>query len=250
MNDSNKYYDVFLSYSHNDSEELTRNIYSSLVKKGLRVFIDDVEILTGDIIIEKIIDAINDSKIFVAIISDSYSKSGWCKHEMIQVLVDYANKSNVDILPFRINDAEIPRLLSIRKYSSYTNSIKNGEFITKDILNVVRRSFRDFNIQKSVLDIPSWLEQICELGTLARRCCSHIIRDDEKEFYLNELEEIYYKIAKIRTEFSTQITDEFYDDIEELQNATYRGPIEPVRERERIEKTTKRIIKKAQERFK
>jgi len=242
-------YDIFMNYTHQDTESLAREVGRILDRRGLRIFIDDSEILAGDIIIERITDAIQDCRYFVALVSPAYSKSGWCRHEILQMLVKEANRNEVGILPFRIGESEVPKLLATRKYGSFANDISSAEPIAKEILQVVERDYADSPTVRSIVRAPVWLERMCQLASLARRCTSHLLRGDDPERYSQKMEEIYYEIAKIRTEYTSQIDPDFYDLFEQLQNGVYRGARLPEEERERIERTHREIVQLTQKRF-
>ncbi len=242
-------YDIFLSYTHRDTETLTSQIGHILDRRGLKVFLDDIEILPGDVIMEHITDAVHDCRYFVAIISPAYSESGWCKHEMLHMLVNEANRNQVGILPFRIDDAEVPRLLATRKYGRYANDLESAEQIAKTILRIVERDYSDSPVIRSAVNVPVWLERMCQLASLARRCTSHLIRGDQSEDYNAKMEEIYYEIAKIRTEYTAQIGNDYYDVFEQLQNGVCRGARSPEEERERIERTHREIVEMTQKKY-
>ena len=62
--------DVFISYSRND-EMQARLLYDALVKKGLNAWYDRKNLAVGDKWLPKIKDAIESTKFFVALISES-----------------------------------------------------------------------------------------------------------------------------------------------------------------------------------
>lgn len=242
-------YDVFLSYTHRDTEALSSEIGRILDRRGLKIFLDDIEILPGDVIMEHITDAIHDCRYFVAIVSPAYSASGWCKHEMLHMLVKEANRNEVGILPFRIDEAEVPRLLATRKYGRYTSDLESAEPIARAILKVAERDYSNSPVIRSAVNVPVWLERMCQLASLARRCASHLIRGDQTEDYGEKMEEIYYEIAKIRTDYTAQIGQDYYDMFEQLQNGVCRGARFPKEERERIERTHRELVEMTQRKY-
>ena len=78
------------------------------------MFTDDVELLAGDLIVERLNDAIHNCRYFIAFLSEAYLKSGWCKQEMLQMLTKEAQTNEVGFIPFRVGDCQIPQLLAAR----------------------------------------------------------------------------------------------------------------------------------------
>ncbi len=92
-------YDLFISYSHGDSEWVTKNIYEPLkdFEKSngdkVKIFFDVKSIGIGEPFTSKYMWAIVDSKLFVPIISKEYYGKNHCQNEM-----DLAYKRSVEKL--------------------------------------------------------------------------------------------------------------------------------------------------------
>ena len=75
-------YDVFLSYSHND-KLIAHTLFNILTKSySLKVWIDQIEIVTNDDYAEKKLIGIKNSKSIICLISKSYVKSNNCCSEL------------------------------------------------------------------------------------------------------------------------------------------------------------------------
>jgi hypothetical protein len=89
VTDVAKEYDVFLSYARVDDEqgavthlvEKIRTIYDHRTKQQLRVFFDRQDIQTAQLWEERIGSALRRSTLLVAVISDAYLSSRWCRSE-------------------------------------------------------------------------------------------------------------------------------------------------------------------------
>ncbi|XP_039170314.1 toll/interleukin-1 receptor-like protein [Eucalyptus grandis] len=104
-------YDVFLSFSGNDTRhDFVRLLRDALVGAKLRVFLDESEIKVGDEIAKKILQAIDDSKIYIPIISETYPDSKWCLIELAHMMNDVSQaESSKRIFPifYKLKPAEV-----------------------------------------------------------------------------------------------------------------------------------------------
>jgi len=108
-------YDVFISYSHGNSDWVKKNVYEPLKAhrkpngEPLAIFFDEKSIGVGEAFTSKYMWGIVDSKVFIPIVSEEYYKKNHCKNEM-----DLAYKRNVEklinILPVAFSYDCIPAI--------------------------------------------------------------------------------------------------------------------------------------------
>ncbi|KAK7381033.1 hypothetical protein VNO78_33557 [Psophocarpus tetragonolobus] len=80
-------YDVFLSFRGEDTRYgFTGNLYKVLYNKGIHTFMDDQELPTGDQITSAIEKAIEESRIFIIVLSQNYASSSFCLNELVYIL--------------------------------------------------------------------------------------------------------------------------------------------------------------------
>ncbi|XP_045794742.1 disease resistance protein RPV1-like isoform X2 [Trifolium pratense] len=80
-------YDVFLSFRGEDTRYgFTGNLKKALVDKGVRTFMDDVELQKGDEITPSLLKAIENSKIAIVVLSKNYAASSFCLQELSKIL--------------------------------------------------------------------------------------------------------------------------------------------------------------------
>ncbi|CAJ2662890.1 unnamed protein product [Trifolium pratense] len=81
-------YDVFLSFRGIDTRNnFTGNLYNFLQhQRGIHTFIDDEEIQKGEQITPTLLQAIKESRIFIAIFSPNYASSTFCLTELVTIL--------------------------------------------------------------------------------------------------------------------------------------------------------------------
>jgi TIR domain len=82
-------YDVFLSYARGDDEhgavtrlaDEIRGIFAQRTKRQLRIFIDQQEIATAELWKERISGALHASTLLIAVVTEDYLASQWCRSE-------------------------------------------------------------------------------------------------------------------------------------------------------------------------
>ena len=95
---------------------------------------------------------------------------------------------------------------------------------------------------------PQWLDDACEIGSLARRSATHILRGEDQDWHREQLEELYYKLCEIRTGGSSRLSGDWDALLEELQNSihAFHGT---ERDRERIEHAREALRDRGQREF-
>ncbi|XP_039165621.1 TMV resistance protein N-like [Eucalyptus grandis] len=86
-------YQVFLNFCGQDTRDgFTSFLYQDLRKNGIHAFMDDEELRVGEEIGGELLQAIDDSQIYIPIFSENYASSKWCLRELIR-MVDNISKS-------------------------------------------------------------------------------------------------------------------------------------------------------------
>ncbi|XP_050373452.1 disease resistance protein RUN1-like [Argentina anserina] len=79
-------WDVFLSFRGEDTREtITKNLYETLQRRGLRVFLDNDGLHRGDDIGPTLLEAIDDSAAAIIVLSRRYAESRWCLKELAKI---------------------------------------------------------------------------------------------------------------------------------------------------------------------
>jgi hypothetical protein len=80
-------YDVFLNFRGTDARYgFTRNLYQALCNQGIHTFIDDEELQRGNEITPSLLEAIEDSRISVVVLSENYASSSFCLNELVKII--------------------------------------------------------------------------------------------------------------------------------------------------------------------
>ncbi|XP_056165297.1 disease resistance protein RPV1-like [Syzygium oleosum] len=98
-------YEVFLSFRGADTRHgFTDHLYNGMVDAGIIVFRDSESLHVGKEIGGELLQAIENSKIYIPIFSENYASSDWCLRELA-CMVECTSKSNgnKEILPIFLN---------------------------------------------------------------------------------------------------------------------------------------------------
>ncbi|XP_056159817.1 disease resistance protein L6-like [Syzygium oleosum] len=94
-------YQVFLSYRGPDTRTgITDYLYTCLDDAGIRVYRDDEELRMGERIDGSLLQAIDNSRIYIPIFSRNYASSSWYLRELSQIVANtLKSEGNKEILP-------------------------------------------------------------------------------------------------------------------------------------------------------
>ncbi|MED6176056.1 hypothetical protein PIB30_084252 [Stylosanthes scabra] len=89
-------YDVFLSFRGEDTRAtFTSHLYAALENAGFYVFKDDVELPRGEWISISLLEAVNDSRMSIIVLSTNYAGSRWCLIELESIMQLQKNTAHV-----------------------------------------------------------------------------------------------------------------------------------------------------------
>ncbi|KAL1208825.1 Disease resistance protein RUN1 [Cardamine amara subsp. amara] len=152
-------YDVFLNFRGADVRGgFLSHLYSSLRRFNVRTFMDEVVLERGDYIPSELLDAIENSKILVVILSKDYASSSWCLDELLQIMKCRRSNSRQLVFPvfYYIDPSDIRR-----QKGTLANSFANHE--TRYPLKQVQ-SWREALTEVANLsgwDLKQWDEAKC-----------------------------------------------------------------------------------------
>ncbi|XP_074357550.1 disease resistance protein RPV1-like isoform X1 [Apium graveolens] len=80
-------WDIFLCFRGSDTRyNFTDHLYKALLRTGIRTFMDDPELRSGEVISDSLIQAIQNSKAYIVVLSENYASSPWCLDELVEIL--------------------------------------------------------------------------------------------------------------------------------------------------------------------
>lgn len=101
---------IFVAHASED-KGLVRDLYSKLVNRGFKPWLDEIDLLPGQNWQIEIPKAIRESDIFIACLSRlSVRKQGYVQREFRSALSTYAEKppGSIYLIPLKLDDCEIP----------------------------------------------------------------------------------------------------------------------------------------------
>jgi len=102
-----------------------RKIKEHLEAKGIDVWLDEAEIRVGDSIPDKVANGLKESDVVCILLSKNSSTSFWVKRELNAFLPECISSKKM-LLPCKLDDAEVPYLISDIKYANFMQSFEHG----------------------------------------------------------------------------------------------------------------------------
>lgn len=121
---------VFLSHNHQD-KSFARKLSKDLVKKDIKVWLDEAELQVGDSLIKKIESAIAEVDYLIAVLSTNSVISEWVNRELEIAITKEIHNKRLFVLPVIIDDCDIPSFLSGRIYLNFNDPEKYQDNVDK-----------------------------------------------------------------------------------------------------------------------
>lgn len=127
-------YDVFVSYSHDNSIWVIDNLLKRLEEHHFRVFIDFRDFVTGKPGVTEMERGISESRHVLIVLSKSYVDSEWASFENIMAQTLDPTAIQRKIIPVLIEDCNIPLRLRILHYRDFrSNNDEQWELLIRDL---------------------------------------------------------------------------------------------------------------------
>ena len=128
-----KKYDVFISFRGEDIRfNFTSHLYDALRKNHIETFID-YRLEKGEEVWSSLVEAIEDSTLFLVIFSQNYASSTWCLNELSKILDCSKNQSQL-VLPvfYRVDPSHVRKQSG--SYQTAFETHQNNKSINKQQL--------------------------------------------------------------------------------------------------------------------
>ncbi len=116
---------VFLSHNSKD-KPFVRRLARDLGRHGVPTWFDELEILPGDSLVEKIQEGISNMRYLGVVLSSNSVGSSWVKKEVNVALVEGLAKKRVVVVPMLISSCAVPPILRDIKYADFRTSYAKG----------------------------------------------------------------------------------------------------------------------------
>jgi hypothetical protein len=111
-------YHVFVSYRSTD-REWAMSLVARLEDAGLRVFIDQRELVAGEHLAGQLQSALSRSRAAVVLVSRGWLESGWCQEEANVLIKRGAEDKQFKLIPLRLDDSAMPPMLDSRLWLDF-----------------------------------------------------------------------------------------------------------------------------------
>lgn len=116
---------AFLSHASAD-KPFIRQLAADLTDNGIDVWLDEQRIRVGDSIPDAIAQGLAESDFFLISISHNSTNSEWVKKELNNAMVTEVQRRHVHILPLKLDDTQMPGIISDKLYADFSQSYKAG----------------------------------------------------------------------------------------------------------------------------
>jgi len=106
---------IFISHAGVDNV-LAERVAKRLRTAGFASWYSEWELNPGDSIVDRIQRALNQADVLIVMLSEASVRSRWVAKELNSTLMRQLDGSDVQVIPLRLDDAPIPRLLSDLKW--------------------------------------------------------------------------------------------------------------------------------------
>lgn len=118
---------VFLSHSSID-KSIVISVALDLQEKGISTWLDAFDILPGESITSKINKGLEECEFVLLFLSNNSVKSNWVTKEWETMLWDEINSGKIKIIPVKLEECEIPKILQTKKYIDLSKNYSDGLF--------------------------------------------------------------------------------------------------------------------------
>ncbi|XP_063943263.1 toll/interleukin-1 receptor-like protein [Daucus carota subsp. sativus] len=133
-------WDVFLSFRGKDTRyTFTDYLYHSLQRNGIKTFRDAPNIRSGEIITSALFQAIQDSKIYIVVLSQNFASSQYCLDELVEIL---SCRGKLDRLLIPVFYCIEPSVVKYQTGSYGEAFRKHGNYHGPDLLDKWRATLR------------------------------------------------------------------------------------------------------------
>jgi hypothetical protein len=201
---------AFISYSHSD-RDFVSHLSDDLMKQGIKIWIDQFDLLPGDSLIQKIFsEGLAQSKFFLIVLSPASAASKWVKEELDAAMI--AKIQGVTrIIPIIKEPSEIPVPLRSLLYVDLSREYDEG------IRKLVQTMHGVFD-KPSVGALPKYISDLKQsVGGLSKIAttlgASMLTRADDQRGYEPQM-----SAQDLALSFPSLTPEEINDGIEELES--------------------------------
>ena len=116
---------AFISHSTKD-KSFVRRLAADLVASGVKVWLDEQNMLVGDSVPEKIAQGLAESDFFLIVVSENSVNSQWVRRELNSAIVHEIERRKVTVLPIKLDGSTMPETIKDKLYADFSHSYEDG----------------------------------------------------------------------------------------------------------------------------
>lgn len=122
-------YDLFISYSHQDSEVVLKIANWLRNHAGVNVFLDVNKLTAGDTIATSLPEKIRESRSGLIFISKNSIRSGWIKEEYGFMMLQRTQHPDYKIIPIKLDDTDMPGFIQTTIWVNIREGVVNKDCV-------------------------------------------------------------------------------------------------------------------------
>ncbi|KAG6676502.1 disease resistance protein RUN1-like [Carya illinoinensis] len=168
---SSWFYDVFLSFRGKDTRNtFIAHLHHALLQNGLHTYIDKDELRRGDEISPALLQAIENSRLSIIVLSENYASSTWCLDELLNILNCKETKQQI-VLPifYHVNSSEVRNqrgsfgealAVCMGKFNEDMKKVQRWKTALQEVANLAGYELENGNESKFIKEIVQEVSRI------------------------------------------------------------------------------------------
>ncbi|KAG7945383.1 hypothetical protein I3843_15G148900 [Carya illinoinensis] len=170
-------YDAFLSFRGEDTRNtFIAHLHHALLQNGIHTYIDEDELRRGDEISLALLQAIENSRLSIIVLSENYASSTWCLDELLNILNCKETKQQI-VLPifYHVNPSEVRNqrgnfgealAVCVGKFNEDVKKVQRWKAALQEVANLAGYELENGNESKFIQEIVQEVSRIVNYSYL------------------------------------------------------------------------------------
>ncbi|KAG6676525.1 hypothetical protein I3842_15G156400 [Carya illinoinensis] len=171
------FYDVFLSFRGEDTRNtFIAHLHHALLQNGIHTYIDEDELRRGDEISPALLQAIENSRLSIVVLSENYASSTWCLDELLNILNCKETKQQI-VLPifYHVNPSDVRNqrgsfgealAVCVGKFNEDVKKVQRWKAALQEVANLAGYELENGNESKFIQEIVQEVSRIVNYSYL------------------------------------------------------------------------------------
>ncbi|XP_042960398.1 TMV resistance protein N-like [Carya illinoinensis] len=171
------FYDVVLSFRGEDTRNtFIAHLHHALLQNGIHTYIDEDELRRGDEISPALLQAIENSRLSIIVLSENYASSTWCLDELLNILNCKETKQQI-VLPifYHVNPSDVRNqrgsfgealAVCVGKFNEDVKKVERWKAALQEVANLAGYELENGNESKFIQEIVQEVSRIVNYSYL------------------------------------------------------------------------------------